>query len=499
MIGIFKMNIINENSKTQQAIWVGIGSLSSFAMTLISAAILSRYLTKTDYGSYKQIIFVYNSLLIVFSAGIPKVFGYFIPRFSLEEGKDLVFKLSKLLFYSGLIFTIVLFFFAETIAIALNNRDLILGLKYFAAVPIFLLPTLGIEGIFSSYNRSFYIAVYNTVSRLITLIFIIVPVIFFNGSFLDAILGWNIASVLTFLMAIYFKKIPFKGLKRKSVSLKTVDIYKYSLPIVIASLAGILLKSADQFFISRYFGSEVFAEYSNGFIQIPFVSMITGATSMILMPIFSKIIYEKQDQEKLFSLWRSALIKSATLIYPITMFFIFYAEKCVTILYSELYINSAIYFRIALLLNLFNIIIFAPLLFSLGQTKFYARIHIYIALFAWIGDFIIIKYYPSTVIIACYTVTLNIVLVIISIYKAKRLLNTRFVNLIPLYQFFKLITISCFILLFLKILGWFLFDMHPLFLLVSSAAVFTFLFYWLSSYAGFDYKWIINSIISKIK
>ncbi|NMD00138.1 MAG: oligosaccharide flippase family protein [Bacteroidales bacterium] len=100
----------NNNSNTFQAFWVGIGSMSSYALGIISAAILSRYFDKSEYGTYRQILYVYNTLLIIFTAGLPKVFNYYLPRYSIEQGKDIVWKISKALFFAGLIYSLFLFF-----------------------------------------------------------------------------------------------------------------------------------------------------------------------------------------------------------------------------------------------------------------------------------------------------------------------------------------------------------------------------------------------------
>lgn len=50
------------NSNTAQSVWLGIGSLLSFSFGIVSAAILSRYLSKLEYGTYKQVLYVYNTL-----------------------------------------------------------------------------------------------------------------------------------------------------------------------------------------------------------------------------------------------------------------------------------------------------------------------------------------------------------------------------------------------------------------------------------------------------
>ena len=113
--------MINNKGNTHQALWVGLSSFSSFALSILSAAILSRYFDKEEYGTYKQILYVYNTLLIIFTAGLPRVFAHFLPRVSIEEGKDVVWKISKMLFLFGVVFSAALFFGSNSIAEVLNN------------------------------------------------------------------------------------------------------------------------------------------------------------------------------------------------------------------------------------------------------------------------------------------------------------------------------------------------------------------------------------------
>jgi len=199
-----------QKNNTVQAIWIGLGSLSSFALAIVSAAILSRYFDKEEYGTYKQILYVYNTLLVIFSAGLPRVFGYFLPRYNLAQGKDIVWKISKVLLIAGAAFSLFLFIFSGLIADILKNPELSTGLKYFSPIPLLLLPTLGIEGIFSTYQKTIYIAIYNVTTRILMLLFIVLPVIIFKGSYLYAIYGWIIVSIISLLIAFYFKNIPFK-------------------------------------------------------------------------------------------------------------------------------------------------------------------------------------------------------------------------------------------------------------------------------------------------
>jgi O-antigen/teichoic acid export membrane protein len=407
------------------------GGLSSFALSIVSAAILSRYLDKADYGTYRQILYVYNTLLVIFVAGLPNVFSYFLPRYSIAQGKDVVKKITRMLFLAGMLFSVFLFTFSGIIASLLKNPELTLGLKYFSPIPMLLLPTLGIEGIFATYKKTIYIAMYNTLTRLLLLLFMVLPVILLKGSYLDAMRGWLVGSCISFLLAYYFIRLPFKGITAEKSYLSYREVFAYSLPLVVASIAGTAIRTADQFYISRFFGAEVFAEFSNGFIELPFVAMVTGATSAVLQPMFSKIIYDKSDISILINLWKNALLKSAVIIYPLVVFFIFNAYNVVVLLYSKTYANSSIYFQIAMAANFFNIIVFAPLVMAMGKTTFYAQVHMVLALCAWIIGYIIIQLFNSPYAIAIFSVSLRIITIMIFLKFAAKLIEVNLFNLFP--------------------------------------------------------------------
>ncbi len=423
---------MKNKSNTAQALWVGIGSFSNFALGLVSAAILSRYFDKAEYGTYRQVLYVYNALLVIFTAGLPRVFAYFLPRYSMSQGKEIVWKVSKILFLFGLVFSVFLFAFSGLIARVLNNPELALGLKYFSVIPMLLLPTLGIEGIFSTYRKTIYIALYNFSSRVLMLLFIVLPVILLKGTYLYAIYGWMVVSVITLVMAYFFKGIPFKGIKSEASELSFKEIFSYSLPLVSASIATMAIVASNQFYISRFYGTETFAEFSNGFIDIPFVTMLTGASATVLMPLFSKIVHEKTNLDQITSLWRSTLNKSAVLIYPMVIFFMSYAEDVVTIIYSDTYAASAKYFSTAMVLNFFNIVMFAPLLFALGEVKFYAILHYSQATATWLFGYLAILIFDSPLAVAISYVIIYIIGIGVSIWYSAKKIEVTFFDMFPL-------------------------------------------------------------------
>lgn len=95
---------VNKSNNTIQAAWVALGSLFAFGFSIVSSIILSRYFDKTDYGTYKQVIYVYHTLLIVFTLGLPKTYSYFLPRTNDCYVKSLVKRLQLYFTYLELCF-----------------------------------------------------------------------------------------------------------------------------------------------------------------------------------------------------------------------------------------------------------------------------------------------------------------------------------------------------------------------------------------------------------
>ncbi len=468
-------------------------------LSIVSAAILSRYFDKTGYGTYKQILYIYNSFLLIFTAGLPKVFAYFLPRYDKNEGKEIVWRITRLLFGLGFLFAICLFSSAGLIADILKNSELKTGLRYFAAVPIFLLPTLGIEGIFSSYRKTIYIAVYNTLTRIIMLLCITIPVLFISDSYVHAIYGWLAGSFLTLLVALYFKNIPFKNVIRRSTTLKNKTIFSYSLPIVVASIAGIAIKASDQFYISRYFGPDVFAEFANGFIQLPFTGIVTGAAATVLMPRFSTIIHEGDDISQLLILWNSTLEKSALIIYPLLIFSIFYARQIIVILFSDLYLGSVLYFQIVLFLNFFNIILFVPLILALGKSRFYAKIHLLFAFSTWVVGYFAVIIFNSPYFLAVFSVINSILLIICVLLYSCRLLNVSIYEMIPFKKFAVILIHSILGLLLTKfIIASFVHTVSDFASFVCSSLVFAFVMIASSRIFNVNYLSALKPILRKV-
>lgn len=64
-------------SRTSESIWLGLARMLSLGMSFVLAAILSRYMTVDGYGTYRQVLYVYTTLLTFFAFGLPSAIRIF--------------------------------------------------------------------------------------------------------------------------------------------------------------------------------------------------------------------------------------------------------------------------------------------------------------------------------------------------------------------------------------------------------------------------------------
>lgn len=492
------MTKINNTSNTQQAFWVSLGSLFAFGFAIVSSMILSRYFPKVDYGTYKQVMYVYTTFLTVFTLGLPKAFSYYLPRVPIDQAKSLIKKITNLFFLLGGLFSVILFVFSSQIASYLKNPELALAIKIFSPVPFFMLPTMGLEGILATYKQTQFLTIYTISTNVLKLLCVALPVMFFHGGYVHAIIGFVIASFISFFIALYFKYLPIKHSGNEKCTVSYKEIFRFSLPLMYASIWGIIISSADQFFISRYFGPSVFADFSNGSMELPFVGMVVGATSTVLEPLFSRQIHEKINPEKeIFLIWKSVFEKTAKIIYPLVLFFWFFSDVVMVVLYGGTYEASGLYFRIKLIVNFFTLIAYIPLILAIGANKFYAKVHLFHAIILVLFEFISIKLFSNPYLIIGISVACRIGNIFAMLFYISNYFKVKLIKIFSFRLLLNIISPSIIILLLIRYLFKNSSSVDGFLFLIIGASIYFPLFYIWSIYKKMNYLEIIKPLSSR--
>ncbi len=425
------MNLVRSQSRTVQAAWIAFASLVSMSVGIVTAAILSRYLSKSEYGTYRQVIYVYSTLLMFFSMGLPRAYSYFLVRVSLGEGKSLIYKLNLMFLGLSGVFTLLLFGGADCIADILKNPALAVNMKIFSITPMFLMPVLGLESIMATYKRTYLGALFTIISRLFQIVAIVFPVIFIRADAQMAVYGFVVSSLITFVVGMIIMRIPFRKIKREKTKIKLVDIWHFSFPVFTASIWGFVIGSASQFFISRYFGTDEFALFANGYMELPFVGMVIGATSTVLLPEFSKMRHENKGFGEFIKLWNNVITKSSLIIYPLAIYCCVFSKEIMTSLYGEKYVDSVVFFQIVTIVNLVKIMPYAPIMLALNRGKQFSFAHMMSAMFIVLADWGIVYFVPSSYLIAVIA-TLSVCLCTFLVLKdIAKVMKISIVDLVP--------------------------------------------------------------------
>ena len=488
---------MSNTSNSRQAMWVAVGQFSAFAIGIISPMILSRYFSKGDYGTYKQVMYVYNTLLIVFTLGLPKAYSYFIPRVSLPESKDVIRKISRLFAILGLFLSLLLFCGASAIADLLHNPDLELAIKWFSPTPLLLLPVMGIEGILASYKKAKHIALFTLCMRVFTLLFTILPVITFNGTYIHSIIGFDIASLLTCIFSYYLKYLPTRGIELQRATVSYKEIFAFSLPLLSASLWIMLFQSTNQFFISRYYGNEVFAEFSNGFMEFPIIPMVVNSVATILAPLFAGMAVK--NKMSIGDIWNSALNKTIKIIYPVTIYCILFSNIVMTCFYGKMYSTSGIFFSIKNIEGFFSVIPFYPILMALGKTKEYSRVHMVIAFLLLPLEFFIVKLGLPVYTIGLAYVLCSLGKVILQFAVVGRSVEMPASVLIPYKAMIKVALVSVFASIIPLVLSRYISELNEWLLLIITVSLFCIIYYSLCWISHVSYRDVVIGFIGRYK
>lgn len=434
--------MLNNQSRTGQAFWLGIGNLVSFSFGLVSAAILSRLLSVEEYGTYRQVLYVYTTLLTVFTLGLPRAYSFFLARMPIEKGKRTIDKINSLFLLLGVLFSLSLFLGANVIGNILNNPALPECLRYFSLTPMFLLPVMGIESILVTYKRTLYATLYIILSRVFNLICIVLPVMIFHGGANSAVIGFTVSSGICCIIGLVFERSPFKGIKEQTSSLSLADVLKYSFPLLLASLWGIIINSAPQFFISRWYGTDAFAEFANGFIELPFAGMVISAVATVLLPEISRLSKDGDNSQGIVKIWRSSFEKSALLIYPFAVFACIFASQIIVFLYGDNYTGAIPYFQIIIINNLVRVVPYAPIMMGMNMVKEYNLANMIPALFVIFIDYLSVSFTGSPyniAVIQCFIILMHVAIMFYFISKKTKL---SILKLFPIFFCIKIIGIS---------------------------------------------------------
>ena len=369
-------NIISDGvSLTQNAGLVGISKLVNIFGLLVASMVLTRVLSRSEYGNYEQVWLVYNSFLPLIGYGLSSAIYFFSAR---EERRSVYSAAVAGSSIVGIITGILLAALAPTISRWFNANQLVEYIRIFSIYAVISSTSMIFEAVFVTEKKVGLLLFGNAIISISFAIMVSLSALMFHGLtavFISIVIVGALKSLYLFWFLIKSGNLT----TRRIPPIMKAQLF-YALPILISSLTGMISRQIDKYLVTFFYSPDQFAVYAIGAKEIPLIAVITGSASAVLFPVFSDFGFLEM-REKFVEIWKNSISKTGLFLLPMMVFLLFAAKDFMYFFFGEKYVASSTIFRIFLLLIPLRLAFYSPALLSLGRQKLY--------MYATIGEMVL--------------------------------------------------------------------------------------------------------------
>lgn len=357
-----------ENRLGKDAAILTVSKALTLLISLISSMLLARFRTLDEYGTYAQMTIMVTLVSSLFLLGLPNSVSYFLARADKSESR----KQFLSVFYTVtsivcLIIGLILVFVAPFGAKYFKNEAIKNYLFFLMIFPWTKIVVGSVSNVLVVYGKTLKVMTVNAVNAATTLLSIII-VQLAGWGFREYIILYLVSEVL---IAIWIYMIVYRleqGLNFSFDKELILKIFKYSIPIGLASIVGTLNVEIDKLMIGRLYDTASLAVYTNAGKELP-LTMVAVSLTAVLIPQMSKKL-KNNDADGAIKLWGHAIELSYIIICFCVSALVVFAPQIMTLLYSEKYIEGVGVFRIYSMVLVLRTTYFGMALNATGKTKF---------------------------------------------------------------------------------------------------------------------------------
>ena len=334
---------------------------------LLLFVFLTRLLSKSDYGAFRQIAVYFTSFLPFFLLGLPSGIIYFFNKDKLLSKRYFSISVQLFTLFVIVAFFITYFFIGKDIALYLDQE--------IWAVSLFFLWLWGTGILMISVNS--LVALKKPISSAAisffhaSLFFLAVfSFTYINQDYSSLIKVYAIAPFCLSIFALIYgyRAIPYvKILDCESVWVHTKKLLTYSIPMCLSTSVGSLNRQIPLLIGVSFMTAEQFAVFANGCLQIPFIASVISSAIAVITPDIIESFDSKKFKEVRNLTYRVSL-KTAYIIMPVFVYLYANAEEIITFIFTDAYRESVIPFKILLLAIPARVMYFGLIFISAGRT-----------------------------------------------------------------------------------------------------------------------------------
>ncbi len=384
------MSGVSENhgfSLTQNAGLVGLSKLVNIFGLLVASMVLTRLLSRSEYGNYEQVWLVYNSFLPLIGYGLSSAIYFYSAR---EEKRAVYSAAVVVTSFAGIISGIVLVAFAPMIAQLFNAEQLTDYIRIFAVYSVISSSSMIFEAVFVTERKVGLLLVGNTIISVLFAVMVSLSAFEFHSLSVVFISIAIIGGVKSLYLFSFLIKSGNLTIHKLSPVMKAQLFY--ALPVFVSTMMGTISKQIDKYLVTLFFSPDRFAVYAIGAKEIPLIAVITGSASAVLFPVFNDFSF-LEKREKFVEVWKNSISKTGLFLLPMMVFLLFTAKDFMYFFFGQKYVASSTIFRIFLLLIPLRLAFYSQALLSLGKQRLYMFTSIGEMVFSGIASYFLLTKY----------------------------------------------------------------------------------------------------------
>ena len=421
---------------TKKALW---GTITLFVMTILAAGLgylfrllLARNLTKVEYGLFYAVFALIGLLSLFRNLGLGEALIKFIPEFSIKKKKELVKSsittVLLLQLLSSTIIVLILLFLSGFLSRNYFHNPLSVLVLNILLIGFLLSVFEYIYGsIFAGFQKMNYVSLIDFIRTFIVLSITFV-LFFFNKSIFMPSIAYLIAYLIVpFIYFPFLKKI-FPGfIKTKSKFSKklTKKLISFGIPVSIGAFGWLILSYTDTLTLTYFKGLEQVALYN---VALPIAGLLWYFSRSIITVIFPMSSELWIKKKKYLQKGVTFLQKySFALIIPFALIMFSFPDIIIRILFGETYVAASS----ALMILAIGTIIYtvaainSTMLNAVNQHRLNTKIILMGAVLNILLNFILIPKF-NIVGAAIATSTSYLLILILTTYKLKHIVNSEF-------------------------------------------------------------------------
>lgn len=355
-----------------KAIVLTLGQCVAAVLGLVVTATMARVLTKVDLATYQQTLLAYAVVQPILGLGINQAIFYFLPV-EKERLRGRVADAIALVSITGLLYgTFVALGGNQILAARFSNPQVAEMLLWMIPYALFTLPSSLTPSVLVARDRPLQSTVFTISRQLFIGVGTIIPLLVWQNAE-SPLIGNVVASLLvgTEAILLMLRSTP-AGSARPSLS-GMREMLAFSVPLGLATMIGTITTQVDKIIVGSMCSPEEFAVFALGAIEVPFLGLVTGSITMVVLSDMRKAVTAGHLDEAL-RLFHIVAIKSSLVIYPVGIFLFVCADPFIQTLFSDEYAGSVDPFRLYLLKLPYRVVVFGALLVTLGRNKLILKV-----------------------------------------------------------------------------------------------------------------------------